>query len=83
MGRYQIIGVPRVAAFIAQIGHESGQLRYVRETWGPTPIQARYEAGQTSAIPRKATASNSVGGDRSKSRAGRTTQRAAKPWVLT
>jgi putative chitinase len=43
MGRYQIIGVPRVAAFIAQIGHESGQLRYVRELWGPTPAQVRYE----------------------------------------
>lgn len=43
MGRYQIIGVPRVAAFIAQIGHESGQLLYVRELWGPTPAQARYE----------------------------------------
>lgn len=26
-------------AFIAQIGHESGQLRYVREIWGPTAAQ--------------------------------------------
>ncbi|WP_223472902.1 MULTISPECIES: glycoside hydrolase family 19 protein [unclassified Pseudomonas] len=43
MGRYQIVGLQRVAAFIAQIGHESGQLRYVRELWGPTPAQARYE----------------------------------------
>ncbi|MBC3375815.1 glycoside hydrolase family 19 protein [Pseudomonas sp. SWRI92] len=43
MGRYQIIGRERVAAFIAQIGHESGQLRYVRELWGPTPAQVRYE----------------------------------------
>jgi putative chitinase len=43
MGRYQIIGSKRIAAFIAQIGHESGQLRYVREIWGPTPAQARYE----------------------------------------
>lgn len=33
----------RVAAFIAQIGHESGRLRHVREIWGPTPAQARYE----------------------------------------
>lgn len=41
--RYQIVGSPRVAAFIAQIGHESGQLRYVREIWGPTPTQAKYE----------------------------------------
>lgn len=43
MGRYQIIGRERVAAFIAQVGHESGQLRYVRELWGPTPAQSRYE----------------------------------------
>lgn len=43
MQRYQIVGSMRVAAFIAQIGHESGQLRYVREIWGPTPAQARYE----------------------------------------
>lgn len=43
MGRYQIVGLQRVAAFIAQIGHESGHLRYVRELWGPTPVQARYE----------------------------------------
>jgi len=33
----------QIAAFIAQIGHESGRLRYVRELWGPTPAQARYE----------------------------------------
>ena len=43
MQRYQIIGRKRVAAFIAQLGHESGQLRYVREIWGPTPAQAKYE----------------------------------------
>lgn len=43
MQRYQIVGAKRVAAFIAQIGHESGQLVYVREIWGPTPAQSRYE----------------------------------------
>ena len=43
MQRYQIVGSLRVAAFIAQIGHESGQLRYMREIWGPTPTQAKYE----------------------------------------
>ena len=43
MGRFQIVGSRRVAAFIAQIGHESGQLVYVREIWGPTPTQAKYE----------------------------------------
>ncbi|MEG2041733.1 MAG: glycoside hydrolase family 19 protein [Hafnia sp.] len=43
MQRYQIIGAKRMAAFIAQIGHESGQLVYVREIWGPTPSQVKYE----------------------------------------
>jgi putative chitinase len=43
MNRYQIIGSKRVAAFIAQIGHESGQLKYVKEIWGPTAVQAKYE----------------------------------------
>lgn len=43
MNRYQIVGSKRVAAFIAQIGHESGQLKYVKEIWGPTLAQTRYE----------------------------------------
>lgn len=43
MQRYQIVGAKRIAAFIAQIGHESGQLVYVREIWGPTPVQRGYE----------------------------------------
>ena len=33
----------RLAAFLAQIGHESGALRYTAELWGPTAAQARYE----------------------------------------
>lgn len=32
-----------VAAFLAQVGHESGRLAYVREIWGPTLAQRRYE----------------------------------------
>ena len=43
MNRYQIVGPKRVAAFIAQIGHESGQLKYVKEIWGPTAAQIHYE----------------------------------------
>lgn len=39
-----VIDTPaRRAAFLAQIGHESGRLKYVREIWGPTPAQMRYE----------------------------------------
>ena len=43
MNHYGIVGAARVAAFIAQIGHESGQLRWVREIWGPTAQQLTYE----------------------------------------
>jgi putative chitinase len=31
MQRYQIVGIQRIAAFIAQVGHKSGHLRYGRE----------------------------------------------------
>ena len=44
MNRYGIVGTARTAAFIAQVGHESGQLRWVREIWGPTAQQAGYES---------------------------------------
>lgn len=37
MDRYGIDTPLRQAAFLAQIGHESGHLRYVKELWGPTP----------------------------------------------
>lgn len=33
----------RVAAFLAQLAHESGELRYMEEIWGPTTQQKRYE----------------------------------------
>ncbi|MBK8773104.1 MAG: glycoside hydrolase family 19 protein [Rhizobiales bacterium] len=40
---HDIKGPVRLAAFLAQIAHESGALRHTRELWGPTPAQARYE----------------------------------------
>lgn len=43
MQAYEINTLDRQAAFLAQIGHESGNLRYTREIWGPTPAQKRYE----------------------------------------
>lgn len=60
MVRFQIAGTKRVAAFIAQVGHESGQLRWVREIWGPTAQQAGYEG--------RADLGNTVAGDGSKYR---------------
>lgn len=40
---FEINNPARVAAFVAQIGHESGCFVYVRELWGPTDVQLRYE----------------------------------------
>ena len=60
MGKYGIVNRLRIAAFIAQIGHESGQLRYVREIWGPTVAQVGYEG--------RADLGNTVKGDGSKYR---------------
>ena len=33
----------RLAMFLAQVGHESESLIFMREVWGPTAAQARYE----------------------------------------
>lgn len=33
----------RLAHFLAQISHESGGFRWMKEIWGPTPAQTRYE----------------------------------------
>ena len=60
MVRFQIVGTKRIAAFIAQIGHESGQLKYVKEIWGPTAAQAKYEGRKD--------LGNTVAGDGSKYR---------------
>lgn len=43
LGEFAIDTPARMAAFLAQIGHESGRLAYVRELWGPLPSQLRYE----------------------------------------
>jgi putative chitinase len=43
MGVYAITRPERVAAFLAQVAHESGRLQFVRELWGPTPAQEGYE----------------------------------------
>lgn len=43
MERFAIDTPKRQAAFLAQVGHESGRLKYTTELWGPTPAQKRYE----------------------------------------
>lgn len=45
MGKYAIITRLRMAAFLAQVGHESGQLRYVREL-GSDAYLAKYDTGR-------------------------------------
>ena len=45
MRQFGIDTPERIAAFLAQVGHESGRLHYVREIWNPAqcPWQAAYE----------------------------------------
>lgn len=43
MDRFDITTPLRIAHFLAQVGQESGGLRYSKELWGPTTQQARYE----------------------------------------
>ena len=44
MDKYQITTRLRMAAFIAQVGHESGQFRYVRELGGDQYL-SKYDTG--------------------------------------
>lgn len=43
MSEYEINTRNRMAAFMAQILHESGMLRYTKEIWRPSAAQVRYE----------------------------------------
>jgi putative chitinase len=43
MDEFEINTPLRESAFVAQIAHESGELRYLEEIWGPTSAQKRYE----------------------------------------
>jgi len=47
MQEHEIDKPLREAAFLAQIAHESGELRYMEEIWGPTDAQKRYEPPTT------------------------------------
>ena len=41
--KYLINTQTRIAAWLANIGHESGSLIYTTELWGPTPVQKGYD----------------------------------------
>lgn len=43
MDKFEINTHDRQTAFLAQVAHESGRFVYVREIWGPTAAQRRYE----------------------------------------
>ena len=43
MARWGIDTPLRVAHFLAQCAHESGEMRWLHEIWGPTPGQMAYE----------------------------------------
>jgi len=47
MTEFAIEAPARAAAFLAQLAHESGQLRFMEEIWGPTAAQSRYEPAST------------------------------------
>lgn len=47
MGEYEINSSVRVAAFLAQIGHESAQLRYVEEIASGAAYEGRKDLGNT------------------------------------
>ncbi|QDQ28382.1 glycoside hydrolase family 19 protein [Chitinimonas arctica] len=43
MARFEIDDPVRIAAFIAQTGHETLGFTHTQEIWGPTPAQQAYE----------------------------------------
>jgi predicted chitinase len=59
MTEFEIDAPPRAAAFLAQLAHESSQLRFMEEIWGPTAQQLRYEPESTLAT----TLGNTQAGD--------------------
>jgi predicted chitinase len=40
---FQIETPLRIAAFVAQLAHETGEFKFMRELWGPTAQQKKYD----------------------------------------
>lgn len=53
MERFDITTPLRMAHFLAQVGQESGGLRYSKELWGPTTQQLKYERDMLSPWPQE------------------------------
>jgi putative chitinase len=51
MDEFEIDTPRRAAAFLAQIAHETLQLRFTKEIWGPTAQQLKYERRVDKAWP--------------------------------
>lgn len=47
--KYNIVTAKRLAAWLAQLAHESGGFKYLEEIWGPTRQQLRYGIGKLAA----------------------------------
>lgn len=43
LGAYGLTNPEVIWNFLAQVGHECGAFTYMKELWGPTPAQRRYE----------------------------------------
>lgn len=46
MDQYGVDTPARIGMFLANVGHETGGLKWLQEIWGPTPAQLRYEGRQ-------------------------------------
>lgn len=46
-GEFNITSDKQQAMFLANVLHETGGLKFLRELWGPTPQQSRYEMSQS------------------------------------
>lgn len=43
MEEFGIVTPERMSMFLANVAHETGQLQFITELWGPTPAQIHYE----------------------------------------